>query len=159
MDRGKLRLCETPGCVIVKPLNNLPLHLKKILLSKCIWGGVNRRCSCADKERSRCLCKVGVNWSVHSLVCYLVTWNVIRNYILHSGICQANWDFSGITTRYFDYRQPAKKPFDPLFREFLGPNTFFYWTLPRGDKLSDLTTGRKLQSMIWRARNQCCTLI
>lgn len=44
-------------------------HLKKISLSKCIWGAVN--ISCGDKERSQCPCKVDVIWSIHVLARYL----------------------------------------------------------------------------------------
>lgn len=147
MDRRKLILCETSGhtVITVESMNNLPPHLKKVSLSKRICEAVNRRCICANKERSHCPSKVGVNRSIHGSVAYLAMWNGTRRYShISRGICQ----LSGINTRYFDYRQLSKKTPNQkktktliLFSMRVSGSKlifpFFYWTFP--EEISYLT--------------------
>lgn len=76
-----------PHSRTVNSMNNLPPHLKKVSLPKCICGAVNRRYSCANKERSHCPSKVDVSWSIHGSVGCLVVWNRISEY---SHISQRN---------------------------------------------------------------------
>lgn len=153
MDRGKLILCETSGHTVktVKSMNNFPPHLKKVSLSKRICEAVNRRCICANKERSHCPSKVGVNRSIHGSVAYLAMWNGTRRY---SHISQRNLSIVRDQHKIFRLQAAFKKnpkpeknknPYPHLHESFWEETHFpiFLLNISRGDKLSDLTTERK----------------
>lgn len=141
-----------PDSRTVKSMNNLPPHLKKVSLSKCICGAMNRRYNCTIKERSHYPSKVGVNWRIHGSVGYLVTWNESSEY---SYISQRNlsifrdnykilWLWAAL--KKSPPNQKNTKPFDPLLQESFWEQThfpIFLLNISREDKLSDLTTGRK----------------
>lgn len=135
MNRGKLILCETPGHTAeLWTMNNLPPHLKKVPLSKCLCGAMNRRCNCTIKERSHYPSKVGVSWRIHGSVDYLVMWNEISEYSYISQRISIFRDNYKILWLWAAFKKTPTKPekhktpWSSSSWEFLGTNTFSHFS-------------------------------